>query len=230
LGHSPESADHPQETGGICKPLLIPHLERDWGHITIKISSHPPFPAQVILNGHEYMDRQARKVGILFVKDGNCFTHISDLTGFARIAETLTDESAIGRIAVVCRRWIYSTCVNHALDAEERQRTGFRYEYSVYQFQYNRDLIFQQGSEMVRVLESLVDRNRVRMNIGMLKTILGRKTRPYVKKQERLKGWQVTVERPGYDLTIFKVHCGKLALKSGSAEVWTVFREIPAND
>jgi hypothetical protein len=53
--------------------------DRDWGHITIKISGHPPFPAQVILNGHEYMDRQARKNGILFRRDGNCFTHISDL-------------------------------------------------------------------------------------------------------------------------------------------------------
>ena len=49
------------------------------------------------------------------------------------------------------------------------------------------------------------------MDIPMLKTILGRKTRPYVKKQKRLKDWQV--ERPSYDLTIFKVHCGKLALK-----------------
>jgi hypothetical protein len=188
-------------------------LDRDWGHITIKISGHPPFPAQVILNGHEYMDRQARKAGILFIRDGNCFTHISELAGFARIAETLADESAIGRIAAVCRRWIYSTCVNCALDAEERQRSGFRYEYSVYQFEYNRDLIFQQGSEMARILESLVNRNRVQMDIPMLKTIQGRKKRPYVKKQQRLKDWQVTVERPSYDLTIFKMHCGKLALK-----------------
>lgn len=40
-------------------------LDRDWGHITIKISGHPPFPAQVILNGHEYMDRQVYKGGEL---------------------------------------------------------------------------------------------------------------------------------------------------------------------
>ncbi len=188
-------------------------LDRNWGHITIKISGHPPFPAQIILNGHEYMDRQARKAGILFIREGNCFTHVSDLAGFARIAETLTDESSIGRIAAVCRRWIYSTCINCALDSNERQRSGFRYEYSVYQFECNRDLIFHQGSEMGQVLESLVDRNRVRMDIRMLKTILGRKNRPYAKKQKSLKGWQVTVERPSYDLTIFKVHCGKLALK-----------------
>jgi hypothetical protein len=28
-------------------------LDPEWGHITIKISGHPPFPAQVILNGHD---------------------------------------------------------------------------------------------------------------------------------------------------------------------------------
>jgi hypothetical protein len=41
-------------------------LDPDWGHLTIKISGHPPFPAQVILNGHEYVACQARKTGIAF--------------------------------------------------------------------------------------------------------------------------------------------------------------------
>ena len=27
-------------------------LDPDWGHLTIKISGHPPFPAQVMSNGH----------------------------------------------------------------------------------------------------------------------------------------------------------------------------------
>jgi hypothetical protein len=101
-------------------------LDRDWGHITIKISGHPPFPAQVILNGHEYMDRQARKAGILFTRERNCSAHVSDLAGFAKIAETLTDESAIGRIAAVCRRWIYSTCLNCALEGATAERFSLR--------------------------------------------------------------------------------------------------------
>ena len=45
----------------------------DWGHLTIKISGHPPFPAQVILNGHEYLACQARKAALSFTKEGNCF-------------------------------------------------------------------------------------------------------------------------------------------------------------
>ena len=56
-------------------------LDPDWGHLTIKISGHPPFPAQVILNGHEYVACQARKAGIAFTKEGNCFTTISDAAG-----------------------------------------------------------------------------------------------------------------------------------------------------
>jgi hypothetical protein len=54
-------------------------VDLDWGHLTIKISGHPPFPAQVILNGHEYVACQARKAGVTFTKEGNCFTTISDV-------------------------------------------------------------------------------------------------------------------------------------------------------
>ena len=40
----------------------------DWGHVTIKMSGHPPFGAQIILNGHEYVAVQARKARVTFLK------------------------------------------------------------------------------------------------------------------------------------------------------------------
>jgi hypothetical protein len=42
-----------------------------WGHVTIKMSGHPPFGAQVILNGHEYVAAAATKAGVAFEKEGN---------------------------------------------------------------------------------------------------------------------------------------------------------------
>lgn len=39
-------------------------LDSEWGHTTIEISGHPRFPAQVILNSHEYVTSQARKAAI----------------------------------------------------------------------------------------------------------------------------------------------------------------------
>jgi hypothetical protein len=70
----------------------------------------------VILNGHEYVACQARKAAITFTKEGNCFTAISDAAGLAKIAETLSEQRAIGRLSQVCERWIY-TCVCFALDS-----------------------------------------------------------------------------------------------------------------
>ncbi|MGO8885439.1 MAG: hypothetical protein ACLPUO_06365 [Streptosporangiaceae bacterium] len=53
-------------------------MDPDWGHVTIKMSGHPPFAAQVILNGHEHVAAAARAAGTGFSKEGNCFTGIAD--------------------------------------------------------------------------------------------------------------------------------------------------------
>jgi hypothetical protein len=189
-------------------------LDPEWGHLTIKLSGHPPFPAQVILNGHEYVACQARKAGIGFTKEGNCFTDISDAAGLAKIADTLSEQRAIGRLSQVCERWIYTTCLCFALDFEEQKRSGFRYQYSSYQLEYSRNLVFAVGGHMEQVFQALIDRSRAPLDLRTIKTIFGYKHRPrYRPRRNRSAEWEVTLERPTYDLTIFKLHCGKLTLK-----------------
>jgi hypothetical protein len=186
----------------------------EWGHLTIKLSGHPPFPAQVILNGHEYVACQARKAGIGFTKEGNCFTDISDAAGLAKIADTLSEQRAIGRLSQVCERWIYTTCLCFALDFEEQKRSSFRYQYSSYQLEYSRNLVFAVGGHMEQVFQALIDRSRAPLDLRTIKTIFGYKHRPkYRTRRNRSAEWEVTLERPTYDLTIFKLHCGKLTLK-----------------
>src|SRR5262244_3663977 len=188
-------------------------LDPEWGHLTIKISGHPPFPAQVILNGHEYVACQAHQAGITFTKEGNCFTAISDAAGLAKIADTLSENRAIGRLSQVCERWIY-TCVCFALDFDEQKRSGFRYQYSNYQIEYSRNLVFHVGGHMDQVFQALIDRSRAPLDLQTIKKILGYKHRPkYRRRAKRPAEWEVAVERPTYDLTIFKLHCGKLTLK-----------------
>jgi hypothetical protein len=189
-------------------------LDTEWGHITIKISGHPPFPAQVILNGHEYVARQARKVNLGFTKEGNCFTSIADATGLARIADTLSEPLAIGRLSQVCERWIYTTCLCFALDLEEQKRSGFRYQYSNYQIEYSRNLIFEVGKQMDEVFQALIDRSRAPLDMKTVKTILGYRRRPtFRRRRKKSEEWEVSVEKPTYDLTIFKLHCHLLTLK-----------------
>src|SRR6266403_1795016 len=161
----------------------------------------------------EYVACQARKASIAFTKEGNCFTTISDAAGLAKIADTLSEHRAIGRLSQVCERWIY-TCVCFALDFDEQKRSGFHYQYSNYQIEYSRNLVFEVGGHMEQVFQALIDRSRAPLDLKTTKTIVGYKHRPKIHRQtKRSAEWEVAVERPPYDLTIFKLHCGKLTLK-----------------
>jgi hypothetical protein len=186
--------------------------DAEWGHITIKMSGHPPFGAQIILNGHEYVSCGARRAGIQFDKQGNCFVHTADGAGLAKVADTLSEPQTEGRLRQVCNRWIYSTCLIFGLDLEEQERSGFQYQYSTYQLEYSRNLLFHSGKQMWEVLQRLVDRTRARLDLKVVKTIFGFKYRPRVKRLKQNQ-WGIEVETPTYDLTVFHVHYGKLSLK-----------------
>ena len=187
-------------------------LDREWGHVTIKMSGHPPFGAQIILNGHEYVACQATQGGIAFSKEGNCFTHVSDAAGLARVADTLSAEPAIGRLNQVCERWIY-TCLSLALDSEEQAASDFRYQFSIYQGEYSRNLLFRVGGQMEQVFQGLIDRTRARLNLKHLKTIFGAKARPHRDRKGKTPHLGTAVETPTYDLSVFKLHFGQLTLR-----------------
>jgi len=189
-------------------------LDPEWGHVTIRLSGHPPFPAQIMLNGHEYVACQAQKAGLKFSKEENCFTSIVDVAGLARIADTLSESLAIGRLRQVCERWIYSSCLCFALPLEEQEQSGFHYQYSIYQVEYSRNLLFRAGQRMEEVFQALIDRSRAPLDIKKIKTILGHKRGPARRgPRKQRSAWEVTVEKPAYDLTIFKVRCGLFTLK-----------------
>lgn len=210
-----------------------------WGHVTIRMSGHPPFSANIILNGHEYVSRLATSQGMKLPKDGNCFTAIIDPISddpaavtscsqntigptdsaegppnLTQLAETLCSPDAIGQLRQVCDRWIYSAGLHFALPEPERLKSGFRYDYSIYQIEYSRNLLFLRGAQMEQVLDAIIDLTRSRLNLKRIKTIFGFKKRPARKsnRARRLRE-EIVVEQPCYDLTIFKIHWGPLTVK-----------------
>ncbi len=184
-----------------------------WGHVTIKMSGHPPFGAQVMLNGHEYVSRQAESAGIAFSKVGNCFTAVADPVGLARIADALSQEAAVGRLSQVCQRWIYSACLCFALDLDEQQRSGFAYGFAVYQLEYSRNLIFADGHRMQQVFDAVVDRTRSRLDVPKIRTVFGTAQRPR-RTRRSSSVIEAAIETPSYDLTVFKLHFGRLTGKA----------------
>ena len=189
-------------------------IDPQWGHVTIKMSGHPPFPAQVILNGHEHVAARARAAGIGFVKEGNCFTDIADPQGLAQAADALSQHAAIGRLGQVCDRWIYTACLCFGLDLAEQGMSGFRYSYTVYQAEYSRNLLFRSGAQMENLFDRICDRTRSRLDIPTLRTLFGLKHRPHANRAAGPPAQEAVIETPQYGLTWFRIRFGLLQLKA----------------
>jgi len=187
--------------------------DADWGHLTIRMCGHPPFNAMVILNGHEYVANQAMRQGIRFTKESNCFTDWNNAADLNRVADTLRQPGAIGRLEKVLRHWL-TQCLCLALDVAEQKKTHWENAYSVYQIEYSRNLLFRSGRDLETVFQGLIDRTRAKLDLKTVLTIFGYKHRPNTRERTgRKPRLQVVTERPTYDLTVFKIHCGSLTLK-----------------
>jgi hypothetical protein len=189
-------------------------IDAVWGHIIIRFCPHPPFNAMIILNGHEYVERQARQRKIPFTKEDNCFAAVPNAPALATIADSMRASSSVGRLADVCERWIYSCCLCFALERAEQEKTGIRYSYSVFQAELSRNLLFTRGKVLDHVFNGVIERTRVALDIRSLKTIFGHKHRPYNRDRHgKLPRVEIVVEKPVYDLTVFKIHFGRLTVK-----------------
>jgi hypothetical protein len=189
-------------------------MDPAFGHLAIKMSGHPPFGAQVILNGHEYVAVAAHAEGIGFTKEGNCFTEIADPQRLARVADAWPQLAAIGRLGQVCDRWIYSACLCFGLDLAEQERSGFRYGYAVYQAEYSRNLLFASGAQMEALFDRILDRTRSRLDIPALRTVFGLKDRPHRNRKDGPPAQDIVIEKPQYGLSWFRIRFGRLQLKA----------------
>jgi hypothetical protein len=192
-------------------------MDPQWGHVTIKMSGHPPFSAQVILNEHEYVAAQARKAGIVFTKQGNCFTAGADPAGLAQVADTLSQPATIGRLSQVCDRWIYSACLCSGWTSTSRTAAVSPTATRSTKPNTPRNLIFKVGAQMEKVFDRIVDRTRARLDVPTLRTLFGAKQRPSRHGSSEFSlQLAAMIETPRYDLTMFKVHFGLLTLKAST--------------
>src|SRR3990172_9554294 len=190
-------------------------IDADWGHVIIRMCGYPPFGAQIILNGHEWVERAATRSRVKVAKSGNCFIEGSNFTAINRLARRLTHPAAIGYLREVCNRWIYTSALIFGLTSEEQPRSGFTYQYSVFQLELSRNLLFRRGRTMDEVFQKLIDRTRAPLDLKQVKTIFGGLHRPHNKTTRGRRPPEISksVETSGYDLTVFKLKWGNLTLK-----------------
>jgi hypothetical protein len=207
----------------ISRPDQWPHVKHyyfhiidpRWGHLTIRMSGHPPFGAQIILNGHEWVERSAQHHHWTVTKEANCFVDGSDFERLHALTTALQQPQLHARLQDVCRRWIDSSCLCFALTLEEQKRSRFEYTFSCFQLELSRNFLFHRPADLDEVYQKLLDRTRQSLDVKQLKTIFGFTHRPHLTSKRRRTWPEISKElkTPHYDLTVFKVRWGSVLLK-----------------
>ena len=190
-------------------------MDPQWGHVTIKMSGHPPFAAQVMLNGHEFVACQARAAGIDFRKDGNCFTAVAAPNDLARVADTLSQPGDYRA-------------------PEPGLRPVDLHRLPVFRSGQRRGAAQRVRLRLLRLPGRVQPEPAVRRRCQMdrtvrhrgrphplpaerdqtLRTMFGAKQRPRQTAPADRPRLAAMIETPVYDLTTFKVHFGRLTLKA----------------
>jgi len=83
------------------------------------------------------------------------------------------------------------------------ERSGFHYQYSNYQIEYSRNLVFEVGGHMEQVVSGLIDRSRAPLDLKTIKTTSDTSIVRKIAGEQALGRMGSRGERPTYDLTIF---------------------------
>ena len=121
--------------------------------------------------------------------------------------------SSLIQLNQVCERWIYSACLCFALDIQEQERTRFHYAYSIYQVEYSRNLLFHAGQPDGGGLSAHGRPNPCPTGRASGEDTVRHEAAPQVALETSTR-LEVVLETPAYDLTVFKLHFGKLTLKA----------------
>ena len=145
----------------------------------------------------------------------NYFIEGSDFSAISRLGTEFNRSDTTARLRQLCERWIYSVCLCFALSNEERNRCRFQYQYSVFQLELSRNLLFWRGTTMNEVFQKLVDRTRAPLVLNQVKTIYCFSYRPHqiIKRGRERTEVSKAVQAKSYDLTVFKIKWGNLTLK-----------------
>jgi len=111
--------------------------DRDWGPGFVKVCAYAPYPVWAWVNGHEWLKRQLATRGVDFEVIDNGLRSCADPPLAHRIAANVS----AGHLRRFLDKWL--AVLPSPLDSDDR-RAGYRYQFSVRQFEYSDTAVFDQ--------------------------------------------------------------------------------------
>jgi hypothetical protein len=194
-------------------------VDRFWGPISIRFSSHPPFNVTVYLNGNRWLATEAIARGLKITTADNSVIRCSDPVTLQAIADSLDRR----RLQAVCDHWVYR--LFPVLTDEQRRKSFFRYRWFVHQAEMSHNMVFASARKLTETLERHVDLNRRHLHPHSLKTTF--RNTPHGRYQRNI---EVSVRHAFGGLTVLSAQYGDTRVKQYNNHQQTFRTEACVND
>jgi hypothetical protein len=132
-----------------CLHLYFYLIDPVFGWLNARIQTWFPFDVQVCVNGREWLSRKLDKAGVGYVRQDNCFTHLTDPAKAGQIAKKEFQRDwprLLGRIAAM---------LNPAHE-EIFGRFNVGYYWTAYQSEWATDVMFRDAAALAPVASAMM--------------------------------------------------------------------------
>lgn len=119
-----------------------------FGHV--RLQSWLPFNVHICLNGRHWLEKQLQQAGIGYLKDGNCFPYVADLTA----AQALLDAQLQTAWPALLDRLLEQACPS--LRTLLGAQVVPDYYWSAEESEYARDLLFRSPGQLAKIYPQLI--------------------------------------------------------------------------
>jgi len=177
-------------------------LDKYWGPISIRFSSHLPFNVKVFLNGNRWLYREACYQGLNACADDNVITACNDPCRVAEIANSLDER----RIRSLCDHWAYKLLP--VLSYQERHKSGFRYQWFLHQVEFSHNMVFRSPLALTKLFHSHVALNYEHFHPAQIERFFGHRSRGNYDKNCSLR-----INHQAEAVTVLRIHSRGCSLK-----------------
>lgn len=117
------------------------------GPISIRVASFIPYQTTCYLNGHNFIERELKRLGIPFRKNDNAFVSVSDPKALQNAADSLNPQ-------IISERLDYWTfIVGPKFSEREREAMNLRRFYAIAQIEYCHNFIFRRNFPIQKLFQ-----------------------------------------------------------------------------
>jgi hypothetical protein len=128
-------------------------MDKYWGPICFRFSSHLPFNVKVYLNGNRWLWREATAQGQEVKAEDNAIIDCADALKLQSIADSLNHK----RIQSVCDHWAYHLLP--VLTYQERHQSQFQYQWFLDQIEYSHNMVFKDARRLTNLFHQHIGVN-----------------------------------------------------------------------